>query len=685
MNRLSCSLAIAMLACAPAANAAPNLPAKKTFRFVSQQTQVLPGSSGERNSGFNCTGVIKPADQIGRLAIVSTKYQNGCYGSGNYSNINYKVERGTVSASRGAASYPAYRVHAPAQRARRFLASRHYVFYKFPARRSYTVYRFVGGAMSTAQVVPASTADPSRFIKLNINASLIGKPVVFVVAPSNARLSTLARVGAGVEAARVAQTAIGDVYQYRYAVNGTPFDTRTGYTSGPASFANVYSAPRRFFPVTTAGGFAVLWQDAATKALKITTMSKAGRAVSTRSVANPRHYTLAAAASDGANRMFFLLVQPGNGARHNVARGVYLVKATTGGQVTTGPVIDASRGGLNITKFDGNVASMRYARGKLGVMLGRTMHRSRDGLNHQGGIAIVFSADTLRKLHNTGQTSGHSFENVLTVDRGDQFVGIDLGDNYPRGVHLHKFTRAGRRSAVVYTFKTQHGSRAVSPAGRRYPVYAAISRGGKTFYKWSNDNRTYTELGGVVQAKDGSYVVVFATETHRGRGLDNARVGGAHNDPRNIGLVRVRGNFDRLRSRSRGNVVSDAMMLTRGRTETGGFYTFGGRWSPQRNTGVVWLTGYADKTRANVSRLKVAGLKDGNLLVLWEKWTPTHYVSTHAMKVSGSGKRLSKVVDLGSTVRLSRRGDVLVRGNDVYVVAGDGAGRSLDVFVLRVK
>jgi len=673
----------ALLAVAPAAAASPGMPAKATYVFRPQQTRVLPGSSGERNSGFNCTGIIKPVDQIGRLAIVSTKYQNGCYGNGSYSNVNYKVERGTLSAGATGPSYPAYRVHGPARRASQFLASRHYVFYKFPARRSYTVYRFVGGSLSTAQVVGATAADPTRFVKLNINASVIGHPVVFAVAPSNTRLSTLARLGRGVEGARIARSRIGDVFQFRYAVNGTPFDTRTGFGHGPASFANVYSAPRRFFPVQTSRGIGVLWQDLKTKALKMTLMGKDGRSVATRTVANPRHYTLAAATTDGAARAFFLLVQPGNGARTNATRGVFLVRATLGGRVVTGPAIDASVRGLNITKFDGGVADMRYSAGELGVMLGRTMHRSRDGLNHQGGIGVVFSADSLRLLRNTGQTSGHSFENVLTVDAAGKFVGIDLGDNYPRGVHLHRFSDAGRRSAVVYTFKTRHGSRAVSPAGRRYGVYSAISRAGKTFYKWSNDNRTYTELGGVVQMRDGSYVVVFTSETYRGRGLDNARTGGAHNDPRNIGLVRVRRDFDKYRSR--GNVVSDAIMLTKGRTDTGGFYTFGGRWSPQRNTGVVWLTGYTNKTKANASRLKVAGLHDGNLLVLWETWTPRHYVSTHAMKVSPSGRRLGPVVDLGSTVRLSRRGDVLVRGNDVYVVAGDAAGRSLDVFVIRVK
>ena len=73
----------------------------------------------------------------------------------------------------------------------------------------------------------------------------------------------------------------------------------------------------------------------------------------------------------------------------------------------------------------------------------------------------------------------------------------DLGDNYPRGIHLHRFplTNAqGRESIkhrVVYGFKTKHGTSARSPAGKTYDEYTEISGGGNTFYKWSNDNNVY--------------------------------------------------------------------------------------------------------------------------------------------------------------------------------------------------
>ncbi len=673
--------ALLMLAASQVTTAhAANPPDMNTFSFKSQESRVLPGSSGEKNSGFNCRGVIKPVDQIHRLAVVSTKYQNGCYGGGNYSHINYRVDYGVVVDGSGKRSFPAYRVYGPANKAKRFLGSRHYLFYKFPTRANYTVYRFSGGSISTAEVVPASKADPNNFVKLNINASTLGKPMVFIFAPSNARISSLTKLGNGVEGGRTKKTVLGDVYRYRYKVPGTPFDTPTGFNHGPSSYANVYSNPRQFFPANGPGGsMVVLWQDKASLQLKVTTIARDQRSSATRTIANPRRYLLAAATTDGKGRAFFLMIQDGNGAKGNVSRGVHLVRANAAGKVMTGPNIDASKRGLNITVFaNRNVGSMRYANGKLGVIVSRTMHKSSDGLNHQGAISAIFDANTLRLVRNQGQTSGHSFENVLTVNKAGKFVGIDLGDNYPRGVHLHKFDAKRRHSAVVYTFKTQHATR----SGGRFPAYTEISRAGKTFYKWSNDNRTYTELGGVVQTKDG-YVVVFAGESYNGRAIDNSRTGGPLNDARNIGLVRVRSDFEK--HRKWGNVVADAMVLTKGRSETGGFYTFGGRWSKQRNTGIMWLTNYRNKATTNVSRLKVAGLNNGALLLLWETWTPTNYVTTWAMKVDANGRKLSAPVNLGSSVRLNRRDDPWVRGNDVYLVSGDKAGKNLGVTVIKVK
>jgi hypothetical protein len=74
------------------------------------------------------------------------------------------------------------------------------------------------------------------------------------------------------------------------------------------------------------------------------------------------------------------------------------------------------------------------------MVLSRKMTRSSDGLNHQGAIAAVFSADNLKLITNHGQTSGHSFASSL-ISRSDKFCGMDLGDNYPRGINYWIFNK----------------------------------------------------------------------------------------------------------------------------------------------------------------------------------------------------------------------------------------------------
>lgn len=75
----------------------------------------------------------------------------------------------------------------------------------------------------------------------------------------------------------------------------------------------------------------------------------------------------------------------------------------------------------------------------LGIIVSRKMTRSTDGLNHQGAYAATLSASTLKPLKKYGQTSGHSFANSLIAKNGEGFMGIDLGDNYPRAINHWTF------------------------------------------------------------------------------------------------------------------------------------------------------------------------------------------------------------------------------------------------------
>src|SRR5207247_120983 len=100
---------------------AQTLPDLITYSFTVAESKTLPGTSAM--PGPPCNGTIAAADQIGNLALVALFYQNGCYTGGTYNNNDYLVERGTVSATGGAANLPAFRIHEPQHKATQFLAS----------------------------------------------------------------------------------------------------------------------------------------------------------------------------------------------------------------------------------------------------------------------------------------------------------------------------------------------------------------------------------------------------------------------------------------------------------------------------------------------------------------------------------------------------------------------------------
>jgi hypothetical protein len=189
-------------------------------------------------------------------------------------------------------------------------------------------------------------------------------------------------------------------------------------------------------------------------------------------------------------------------------------------------------------------------------------------------------------------------------------------------VHVWRFDNQKKDSFVVYTFKTKH---AVESKGRA--VYSEISNSEKTYYKWSNDNEVYTELArsGLVETNDG-ILVFFAGERPP---LDNTKIGSSMNEPRNVGFVKISKD------------IAAKKVLSPGGKETGGFYNFGGGWSPQENKGVNFLTSYTSMDEC-VSRLKTARLSPGVNLLFMEIWTKTSYVRTEAMIVDDNGSVTSR-------------------------------------------
>ncbi len=107
---------------------------------------------------------------------------------------------------------------------------------------------------------------------------------------------------------------------------------------------------------------------------------------------------------------------------------------------------------MNVYNFD--AGQLQLNGDTIGLMISRKMTMSTDGLNHQGGYAAIFNATTLKSIKNFGQTSGHSFGHSIIPRQAGGFMGIDLGDNYPRAIHHWVFDQNSIEFKKVYSFKT---------------------------------------------------------------------------------------------------------------------------------------------------------------------------------------------------------------------------------------
>ena len=468
-----------------------------------------------------------------------------------------------------------------------------------------------------------------------------------------------------------------DILQQSYPIESTatPFDNAVDFQVSPFSWSNRYSRKREYFPTLHDGNLAVVWQDQVTDSSKVYYSKFDGAVQQYEEIELHSDFTddaLAAATTDDDGNIYYLMLQHGDGSADESSRRATLYKANSNGSLLLKRSIDTSTNGLNMVEFDRWGADMRYSAGTLGLMVGRIMHASNDGLHHQGGIAVVFDASNLEVLRNLGQTSGHSFENYLITNSAGEFVGIDLGDNYPRGINLTKFTQDGKHNKVVYSFKTKHGTTATSPSGQEYDLYEEISDANHQYYKWSNDNNTYTELGAVIELDDGNYLVTFIGEPNaQGKAIDNSRVGEYVNDARNVGFVKVSSDLS--------TILSDGI------SETGGFYTFGGWWSNLSNEGINWLTNYTDMNTENAARLKSAKLPNGDIVILWESWKNYDYLSTSMMVIDANGNVKLGAQTLPTQVRLSRRDNLIVKNNSVIIFSGDKTDKKLEIIEVKFK
>lgn len=235
--------------------------------------------------------------------------------------------------------------------------------------------------------------------------------------------------------------------------------------------------------------------------------------------------------------------------------------------------------------------------------------------------------------------------NVFLTQDG-RMSGVELGDNFPRGILFWSADLETFDSELIYSFKTKHSEIPSANNVRYHEVYTEISTEDKTFYRFSNDNNIYTEIAapGFIEQSDG-YLVFFVGEKPS---LDNSYTGELVNTPRNIGFTKMTKDFTGTK-------------LTPGEKETGGFYDFGGDWTELEHEGIQWVTNFESLTDS-VSRLKVVEISEELILLLFEVWTPDDYKHTAYIIVDKDGYPQGElqVMELCFPMRLFKADDPVI-------------------------
>jgi len=641
----------------------PNLsviPPLRNFQFQIESSSLIKGISKETDPSSS----IISEEIVGNLSLVTLKNNNYCFTDGRYNHTNYQVEKGIISDDKGTLQLETYNIFEPKVKATDFLASSNCIYFKFPTQEDYIVYLFINHNFEKIKEIPASQIILGDFTPIkDLIVNHIKGSQMYVFVPKKTKISIFNSMAKNVEGALINDNAISKIYQINYPINAEPFD-----------FSDIYNPISRhyFFIKLNNNKIGLIWQDNIQKSIWLSIFESNFLTKTDVKLPNSNQGNLVAVTGSNIGKLFYVTIKDAD----NLPVNAVLSKINLNGTDLVTSQLDVSQKELNMFAQQGYPATLEYSNNNLMMLIGRKMHKSGDGLNHQGGIAVKYDATTLQQIRNYGQTSGHSFDNYLTTNKKGEFVGIDLGDNYPRGINLHTFDE-NLHSKVVYSFKTEHGTTADCWGIKTFPLYPEISTAEKKYYKWSNDNNTYTNLGAVSDVGDGYLVTFLGEPDANGKALNNSQAGLPC--PMNVGFVKVNYQFY-LNENSNQDIF-----LSKGISETGGFFTFGGWWSELKNNGLVWLTRYIDKENETAANLKVVMLENGHILLLWEIWSKSKYQKTVALKLDKDGKKLSAIIDMGNLIRLSRRDDLISIGNTIYLTSGSKNSRELKLFLIELK
>lgn len=309
-----------------------------------------------------------------------------------------------------------------------------------------------------------------------------------------------------------------------------------------------------------------------------------------------------------------------------------IVRTDSEGALLARVNLDTSEQQFDLLSLGGSTSSLAVNERSLFLISSRGMHS-----RHQGAFAAVFDASTLALRKYFGQTASHSFANRALNDRG-VFASLDLADNFPRGIRITKYSESDKVARTIFTYKTKHntGTKAGLDDGKP-----------RTPGQWSNDNNTYSQLGGFLSTPNG-YLVAFAAE----QSTDNAKARTSNNESRNVGVALVRKDFQNIPQTE--TIIPPKLLYTQGPVSPMfGFYDYVGRYERQQNRDIAWLTQYANLEKETARSVRAVELGESQYLVLWEEWETKGFKEVKAIVIDEFGNIQSQVMSLGSKIRIS--------------------------------
>ena len=391
-----------------------DLPNLHKFVFVSKESKLIPGKNSVEfeNNKPGDKSRISNSDVLGNLAIVSLFYQNWCYTDGTYNYNDWQVQSGIL---KGNEEFEAYTISPPQHKAKQFLASHHKMFFKFSNMEDYQVFSFENSSLSLISKIEASQISKNGYTLIpDFDLSKMETSKTYVFVPLSQKISMMTQISENVEGAKIYDNGSVKIEARIYSANFTP-SIPEDFNSGPGGWENKFSTIRNFFLIVDRGTTSVFCQDQNQGKGHLIKFSSDFNSVTTIDFNIDNNFKLGAAVAGDAEIIFYILVEKKNAGDKLSTRKVFIVKAdTTTGQELLRNQLDSSVNQLDIYELSTG-CFLEYNGKEIAMYISRIKTKSRDGLNHQGGICVLFNSQTLEIIKNHGQTSGHSFGNSIVL------------------------------------------------------------------------------------------------------------------------------------------------------------------------------------------------------------------------------------------------------------------------------